>query len=113
MLNKIQKAGFELMQSDARFIYTFVDIFETAKNIDSNYMLMCLPYIGVFADGAEQWCKKVGLDAPRFNDEEKEFYVKLRQAHKLYELTYKDSNEILYLIFDYPHKHYTFKYFEV
>ena len=24
-----------------------------------------------------------------------------------------DSNEILYLIFDYPHKHYTFKYFEV
>ena len=23
------------------------------------------------------------------------------------------SLEILYLIFDYPHKHYTFKYFEV
>lgn len=95
MLNKLQKAGFELMQSDARFIYTFVDIFETAKNIDSNYMSMCLPYIGVFADGAEQWCKKVGLDAPRFNDEEKEFYVKLRQAHKLYELTYKDYEKLL------------------
>ena len=95
MLNKLQKAGFELIQSDARFIYTFVDIFETEKNIDSNYMLMCLPYIGVFADGAEQWCKKVGLDAPRFNDEEKEFYVKLRQAHKLYELTYKDYEKLL------------------
>lgn len=26
---------------------------------------------------------------------------------------YKDFSEILYLIFDYPHKHYTFKYFEV
>ena len=25
----------------------------------------------------------------------------------------KTSREILYLIFDYPHKHYTFKYFEV
>ena len=25
----------------------------------------------------------------------------------------KISVEILYLIFDYPHKHYTFKYFEV
>ena len=24
-----------------------------------------------------------------------------------------DLFEILYLIFDYPHKHYTFKYFEV
>ena len=27
--------------------------------------------------------------------------------------SYKYSKEILYLIFDYPHKHYTFKYFEV
>ena len=25
----------------------------------------------------------------------------------------KNCDEILYLIFDYPHKHYTFKYFEV
>ena len=25
----------------------------------------------------------------------------------------EEFNEILYLIFDYPHKHYTFKYFEV
>ena len=24
-----------------------------------------------------------------------------------------ELDEILYLIFDYPHKHYTFKYFEV
>ena len=24
-----------------------------------------------------------------------------------------DSMEILYLIFDYPHKHYTFKHFEI
>ena len=26
---------------------------------------------------------------------------------------YYDFNEILYLIFNYPHKHYTFKHFEV
>ena len=26
---------------------------------------------------------------------------------------YKDYEEILYLIFNYPHKHYTFKHFEV
>ena len=26
---------------------------------------------------------------------------------------YKISDEILYLIFDYPHKHYTFKHFEI
>ena len=28
-------------------------------------------------------------------------------------ISYKNVNKILYLIFDYPHKHYTFKYFEV
>ena len=26
---------------------------------------------------------------------------------------YKEFIEILYLIFDYPHKHYTFKHFEI
>lgn len=26
---------------------------------------------------------------------------------------YKNLDEILYLIFNYPHKHYTFKHFEV
>ena len=26
---------------------------------------------------------------------------------------YKNLEEILYLIFNYPHKHYTFKHFEV
>ena len=26
---------------------------------------------------------------------------------------YKHLTEILYLIFDYPHKHYTFKHFEI
>lgn len=28
-------------------------------------------------------------------------------------ISIKDLSKILYLIFDYPHKHYTFKYFEV
>lgn len=31
----------------------------------------------------------------------------------LKDIKYEDLNKILYLIFDYPHKHYTFKYFEV
>ena len=71
MLNKVQKAAFDLIQSDARFIYTLVDMQNNAKNINSNYVMMSIPYIGIFADGAEQWCKKIGLNAPRFNDEEK------------------------------------------
>ena len=38
-----------------------------------------------------------------------EFALEVKGLRK----TYKELDEILYLIFDYPHKHYTFKYFEV
>lgn len=55
-INKVQKAAFELIQSDARFLNTIIDINTNAKNIDSNFLMMCQPYIGIFADGAEQWC---------------------------------------------------------
>ena len=34
-------------------------------------------------------------------------YVQALEEYAMY------LNQILYLIFDYPHKHYTFKYFEV
>ena len=95
MLNKVQKAAFDLIQSDARFIYTLVDMQNNAKNINSNYVMMSIPYIGIFADGAEQWCKKIRLNAPRFNDEEKEYYVKLRQAHKLFEMSYEEYETLL------------------
>ena len=59
-INKVQKAAFELIQSDARFLNTIIDINTNAKNIDSNFLMMCQPYIGIFADGAEQWCRKWG-----------------------------------------------------
>lgn len=95
MLNKVQKAAYDLIQSDARFIYTLVDMQNNARNINSNYVMMCLPYIGIFADGAEQWCKKIGLDAPRFHDEEKGYYEKLRQAHKLFGMPYKEYETLL------------------
>lgn len=45
MLNKVQKAAFDLIQSDARFIYTLVDMQNNAKNINSNYVMMSIPYI--------------------------------------------------------------------
>ncbi len=94
-LNKIQSAAFDLIQADARFIYTLTDISQNAKNIDSNYIMMCQPYIGIFADGAEQWCKKVGFNAPRFNKEEKIYYTALRQSHKLLERTYSEYSSLL------------------
>ena len=43
-------------------------------------------------------------------------YLSIRVSEYFLELNGKkvnELNEILYLIFDYPYKHYTFKYFEV
>lgn len=95
-MNKVQRIAYELIQSDARFLYTLVDISKNAKNINSNYICMNLPYMGLFVHGSEQWCKKVGLNAPRFNQSEKEFYTNLRQAHKLFEKSYEDYATLLF-----------------
>lgn len=89
-LTKIQQAAFDLIQSDATFLYTITDISQNAKRINSNYIMMCQPYIGIFANGAEQWCKKVGLNAPKFTSDEKLYYDNLRQGHKIFEDTYEN-----------------------
>ena len=96
-VNKVQKAAYELIQSDARFVYSLmIDISRKNRRINSNYRTMFLPFLGLFADGAEQWCKKMNLDAPSFNKAEKEYYTLLRQSHKLFELSYKEYSEKLY-----------------
>lgn len=95
-MNKVQKTAYELIKSDARFLYSLTDISKNVKNISSNYICMSLPFIGLFADGAEQWCKKVGLNTTRFNQTEKVFYTQLRQAHKLFEKSYEDYTTMLF-----------------
>ena len=39
MLNSVQKAAYELIQADARFLYTLTVIQRNAKNISSNYII--------------------------------------------------------------------------
>lgn len=95
-MNKVQKAAYELIQADARFLYTLTDISKNVQNIKGNYICMSLPYMGLFTDGTEQWCKKVGLNAPRFNPTEKAFYTQLRQGHKLFEKSYEDYSTLLF-----------------
>lgn len=114
-LNEVQKTAYKLIQSDARFLYTLTHIQNNAHNIDSNYTMMCQPYIGIFTDGAEQWCRKVNFDAPQFNVIEKQYYARLRQSHKLYELSYSNYSSALmeklgksdahfYELIDFPEK---------
>lgn len=97
-MNKIQETAYELIREDARFIYALTHISQNARNIDSNYICMSLPYIGIFADGAEQWGKKVKLNTPRFNSEEKKFYEQVRQSHKLFEKSYQKV-KIIFIVY--------------
>lgn len=92
-LNKIQLAALSLIQLDSCFLYTLVHAQKNAKNVSSNYIMMCQPYIGVFVDGEEQWCKKVGLKPPVLTKEEKMYYTELRQGHKLFEKTYNEHSQ--------------------
>ncbi|MCI9450064.1 MAG: hypothetical protein HFE30_07430 [Clostridiales bacterium] len=94
-MNNVQKAAYELIQEDARFIYAIISIWKSANNISGNYIGMSMPYIGLFADGAEQWGKKIGLNAPSFNPMEKSHYTQLRQSHKLFEKSYDDYYTLL------------------
>lgn len=106
MLNSVQRAAYELIQADARFLCTLTVIQRNAKNINSNYIMMSQPYIGLFTDGAEQWCQKLGLGAPQFTDTEKTYYTALRQSHKLYEMSYSDYLSALMMKFKASDDHF-------
>lgn len=90
-LNPVQQVAYSLIKGDARFISTLIDISKEPSKADNNYMMMSQPYIGLFANGAEQWGRKVGLRfVPNFSTEENTYYSLLRQGHKLLDKTYKE-----------------------
>ena len=90
-LNPVQQVAYSLIKEDARFLYTLIEISKQNTKTYNNYMMMSLPYIGLFTNGAEQWGKKVGLPfIPSFSLEEKNYYALLRQGCKLLDRTYKE-----------------------
>ncbi len=90
-LNPVQQIAYSLIKGDARFLYTLIEIFKQTSKANNNYMMMSQPYIGLFANEAEQWGRKVGLSkVPIFSAEEKNYYSLLRQGHKLLDRTYKE-----------------------
>ena len=94
LLNPIQKKAFALIQADARFLFTFVEIHKNVKQ-NSNYNMMALPYMGLFVDGAEKWGKKVGIDTSEFTDEEKQCYEAMRSSIKCFEMSFAGFSALL------------------
>ena len=51
MLNTTQENAYDLIKSDAKFIYSLMTLPQRDTHIDSNYMMMSLPYLGLFTSG--------------------------------------------------------------
>lgn len=100
MLNPVQKIAYEMIQYDARFLYTLTHVSgvlgSEKANIDSNYITMSMPYIACFADGAEQWINKIGIKGISFNDDERQYYELIRGSIKLFDLSYANLQRILH-----------------
>lgn len=102
-MNRVQQLAYSLIEDDAKFIYTLCFAHDSLKN---NYIVMALPYIGLFTDGAEQWGKKVGLSSPLFSEKEKKYYTYLRNSSKLLSLTYDEFYKKLFLEFKYSDNYF-------
>lgn len=89
-LNKVQQLALSLIQSDAIFINSMLKINFESGNLKSNYICMLFPYLGIFTYESEQWGQKVEIATPVFNSQEKKYYTELRQAHKIFDLSYKE-----------------------
>jgi len=106
MLNKVQEKSYSLIQADVRFVYTLTKIFRSPNAPKSNYIMMLQPYIGLFADGSEQWGQKVKMNTPKFSDEEKIHYTEMRNSIKLFYLSYDELYAVLKNRLDESDKHF-------
>ena len=101
-----QQAASLLMRNDLRFLYTLVCHYQ---EIESNYTVSSMPYIGLIIDGVEDWIKAynnshtVKFNVPTFTVQEQEFYEKMRSCIKLWDNSYETVYEELkrlYLLSD-------------
>lgn len=105
-LTQQQAASLLLMRNDLRFLYTLVRHYQ---EIESNYSVFSMPYIGLIIDGVEDWIKAynnshtVKFNVPTFSVQEREFYEKMRSCIKLWDNSYETVYEEvkrLYLLSD-------------
>ena len=106
MLNKVQEKSYKLIQEDARFVYTLTKAFKGSNAPKSNYIMMLQPYIGLFADGSEQWGQKVKISTLAFSDDEKTHYTEMRNSIKLFDMTYDELHAALKNKLDESDKHF-------
>jgi len=95
ILSKTERVTLSLIQSDLKFINT---IAHQSEYSGYSYYIAFLPYMGMIIDGCEKWGNQVKLVKkliPCFTTEEKTYYVKLRSAIKLWEMSFYQLQELL------------------
>ena len=107
ILTKQQDISLLLMRNDLRFLYTLVCHY---KEIESNYIVSSMPYIGLIIDGVEDWIRAynnsntVKFDIPTFNVQEQEYYEKMRSCIKLWDNSYTAVYEKLKHLYIEPNR---------
>ena len=102
-MSPTQKAAFDLLQHDFRYLYTILGV---NSILPPNYSVAMFPYLGLIVDGAENWISIMNrfspgvFDAPMFKSDEKAFYEAARLSIKLWEKSYSE-------VFEQLHKCYT------
>lgn len=93
-----QTTAMKLIQSDLRYLYT---VYRNIDAINSNYIVSMMPYLSLIIDGAESWIVAMNnampgiINAPRFTQEEKQFYATVRQSIKLWEMSFEEVSVLL------------------
>lgn len=88
-----QRITLKLIAEDLRFVYSV--LLANKNSTGYSYPVALQPYLGLIADGVEQWSRKVQLVKTvtrSFSAEEKDYYTALRNNIKLWEMDFCHLN---------------------
>ena len=98
VFSKQQKAAWELIRADLKYLYT---VHMHAEKLGGNYYVALMPYYALLIKGAEEWRSSVHrvnpnlVPAPLFNEEQLKFYNLARESIKLWDKPYKTLREMI------------------
>jgi len=98
-----QRTAINLIQNDFRFIYT---ILRNKDQLQSNYNVMSMPFLGTIIDGTEEWIQafnastKEKLEVPIFSSDEQKYYEEMRASIKFIDDSYANIRQKLSNIYN-------------
>lgn len=105
-LTNTQKIALNLIIEDLRFVYSLL-----IADKNTEYISISLqPYLGLIADGIEQWCgkvKSINNYTLKFTKEEKAYYTEMRNNIKIWNNDFYTLNNKLHKVYIENDKHFS------